>query len=63
MGGTGVKAPEKTSFGTQVINQSVEYELDGSVEVDFRDEGVSYVVIIPGSAIIPASAALLEPAI
>ena len=56
-GGMGIKPPEKTSFGTQVINQSVEYELGGSVEVDFRDEGVAYVVLVP------ASAALLEPPI
>lgn len=53
-GGTGVKPPKKTGFGSQVISQSVEYELGGAVEVDFRDEGVTYVVLVP------ASAALLE---
>lgn len=53
-GGMGIKSPEKIGFGSHVISQSVEYELGGGVEVDFRDEGVAYVVLVP------ASAALLE---
>jgi two-component system, chemotaxis family, CheB/CheR fusion protein len=51
-GGTGVKPPEKSGFGTRVINQSIEYELGGDIRVDFRPEGVAYVISVPVSVML-----------
>jgi two-component system CheB/CheR fusion protein len=46
-GGPPVTAPSATGFGSRLINHSSEFSLGGSVDVDYRAEGVVATVILP----------------
>ncbi|WP_233354141.1 PAS domain-containing protein [Algimonas arctica] len=46
-GGPPVSAPSATGFGSRLIKQSIEFSLGGSVDVDYRAEGVVATVILP----------------
>ncbi|MCK9919236.1 sensor histidine kinase [Microbacteriaceae bacterium K1510] len=41
-GGPPVDAPQKKSFGTRFINESIRHELKGSADFDFRPEGLHF---------------------
>jgi len=41
-GGPPVEAPQKKSFGTRFINDSIRHELSGSADFDFRPEGLHF---------------------
>ncbi|MDX8481699.1 CheR family methyltransferase [Mesorhizobium sp. VK24D] len=47
IGGPKVKEPTKRSFGTTFIQQSLEYELGGNVDLSFRPGGLECVLQIP----------------
>ncbi|RVD45877.1 sensor histidine kinase, partial [Mesorhizobium sp. M4B.F.Ca.ET.019.03.1.1] len=46
-GGPRVKEPSKTSFGTTFIQQSLEYELGGNVDLRFKRAGLECLLSIP----------------
>ncbi|RAZ83141.1 methyltransferase [Mesorhizobium hawassense] len=46
-GGPAVKEPSRRSFGTTFIQQSLEYELGGTVVLDFRPSGLECTLDIP----------------
>jgi PAS domain S-box-containing protein len=48
-GGPAVHAPEKSSYGTEVIRNLIPYELGGTVDLEFAAEGVRCVVKIPAT--------------
>jgi two-component sensor histidine kinase len=52
MGGVGLTPPSRTGFGTRLITQTVEYDLDGRVFRDYRPGGVHYVLTLPASKIV-----------
>lgn len=41
-GGPPIEAPQKKSFGTRFINESIRHELKGSADFDFRPEGLHF---------------------
>lgn len=41
-GGPPVEAPQKKSFGTRFINDSIRHELSGSADFDFRPQGLHF---------------------
>jgi len=43
----GITKPEKAGFGTKLIDMNVTRELDGSIERDFRDEGLRISINVP----------------
>ena len=43
----GIKKPEKAGFGTKLIDMNVTRELDGTIERDFRDEGLRISIDVP----------------
>jgi two-component system, chemotaxis family, CheB/CheR fusion protein len=46
-GGPPAQPPEVKGFGMNLIERSIAYELDGKVEVDFGEEGLSCRMVIP----------------
>lgn len=46
-GGPAVVAPEKKSFGTRFIEESIRHELRGSAEFDFEPEGLTFLCRFP----------------
>ena len=46
-GGPPVRKPEKMSFGTTFIHQSLEYELGGRVDLKFRKSGLECILKLP----------------
>ena len=52
-GGPAVHAPERTSYGTEVIRNLIPYELGGTVDLVFAAEGVQCVVTIPATELKP----------
>ena len=46
-GGPPVQPPARRSFGTQLIERSVAYELEGSAELTFVPEGVRCHIEVP----------------
>jgi two-component system CheB/CheR fusion protein len=46
-GGPPVKKPVKQNFGTTFIQQSLEYELGGSVDIKFKRSGLECLLKIP----------------
>jgi PAS domain S-box-containing protein len=48
-GGPPVKAPRRSSYGSEVIRNLIPYELDGTVDLEFATEGVRCVVNIPAT--------------
>ncbi|TIO38796.1 MAG: histidine kinase, partial [Mesorhizobium sp.] len=47
VGGPAVEEPSRRNFGTTFIQQSLEYELRGSVELNFRPTGLECLLEIP----------------
>ncbi|TJV11496.1 MAG: PAS domain S-box protein, partial [Mesorhizobium sp.] len=47
LGGPAVEEPSRRNFGTTFIQQSLEYELRGSVELNFRPTGLECLLEIP----------------
>lgn len=47
MGLAGLSQPDRKGFGTRLITQSVEYDLDGDVEQFWRPDGLHYALSIP----------------
>ena len=45
----GLSAPDRKGFGTRLITQSVEYDLDGDAAQTWRSEGLDYLLSIPVS--------------
>lgn len=45
--GPAVTPPENTGFGSKLINQSIEFSLGGSADVDYAPEGVKVTLIVP----------------
>ena len=46
-GGPPVRKPERTGFGSKLIEQGLAYELDGEAELDYRPEGLRCRLAIP----------------
>lgn len=51
-----VTPPARFGFGTRLIRQAVEYDLDGEVARDFRTEGLRCVVTVPAYRALVSSA-------
>jgi two-component system CheB/CheR fusion protein len=47
VGGPPVREPSRRNFGTTFIQQSLEYELGGSISLDFRPAGLECLLEIP----------------
>ncbi|WP_198541024.1 CheR family methyltransferase [Mesorhizobium sp. LCM 4577] len=47
VGGPAVREPSRRNFGTTFIQQSLEYELGGSISLDFRPAGLECLLEIP----------------
>jgi two-component sensor histidine kinase len=47
----GLAPPGRTSFGTRMIRQAVEYDLHGRVERDYRPGGLHCVLTVPAGKI------------
>jgi PAS domain S-box-containing protein len=53
----GVKAPVRKGFGTRLMTQAVEYDLDGEASQVWRPQGLDYVLTVPvGRALASAEA-------
>jgi PAS domain S-box-containing protein len=48
-GGPAVQAPQRSSYGTEVICNLIPYELDGTVDLAFAPEGVRCAINIPAT--------------
>jgi PAS domain S-box-containing protein len=46
-GGPAVDAPAVTGFGTSMLSQAIEYQYEGSVELDWRKEGLICRMTVP----------------
>jgi two-component sensor histidine kinase len=50
VGGAPVTQPSRTGFGSRVIERVLAHELEGTVEMDFRAEGLICKMTIPAPA-------------
>jgi|SRR5208337_1249133 len=46
-GGPPVVAPSRTGYGTRLLQEGLEYDLDGAVTLDFEAGGLRYSVDVP----------------
>lgn len=53
-GGPAVTPPERAGYGTELIRSVVSYSLGGSVELDYRSEGLLADIVIPLSSSLPS---------
>jgi len=61
-GGPTVKPPTRRGFGSTIIERSIPHELSGEALVDFRPEGLSVSLNIPGRFVVPTVANARSPA-
>ena len=52
----GLTPPGRTSFGTRMIKQAVEYDLHGHVERDYRPDGLHCILTVPAGKILASAA-------
>ena len=64
-GGPVLSAPAKQGFGTVIVERSVEYELGGSAEIEFRPTGLAARFVVPARHICepPSNDAAEPPAV
>ncbi|MNW65687.1 Blue-light-activated histidine kinase [compost metagenome] len=46
-GGPSVTSPERRGFGSRLIERNVRHDLAGTVQMHYRDDGLSAEIIIP----------------
>jgi len=54
-GGPTVRPPSRQGFGTQVIERTIQDQLDGTVRFDWRPEGLVCEIDIPAAALVSAA--------
>ena len=42
-----LEIPQRSGFGTELLEKVMRYELDAEPEIEFRPDGLSYRVVIP----------------
>ncbi|HYC01810.1 MAG TPA: hypothetical protein VED40_00870 [Azospirillaceae bacterium] len=51
-GGPAVAAPSRNGFGTAVLGASIRHQLDGTVNLEWRPEGLRATIILPRSHLV-----------